>query len=150
MQSRTIKVVITSAVVIGGIGLLVMSSMADAEYFKEVDVVADSPAEWMNKNLRVHGTVAAGTINEVIEGQQSSRTFYLERNGKRILVRNSGPKPDTFRDLADVTAKGKLIEENGELIIEASELSAKCPSKYEEAAASGAKHPESIPRDGQY
>ena len=83
-------------------------------------------------DFKIHGFVEAGTIKEEIVGQKTKRTFILQYEGKRILVKNEGPKPDTFRDLAEVVAKGRLVQDNGEYVLEANELMAKCPSKYEE------------------
>jgi cytochrome c-type biogenesis protein CcmE len=94
--------------------------------------VVGEPLKWKNKALKIHGLVEAGSIKEEIIAQKTHRTFVLEFQGKRIKVRNEGPKPDTFRDLAEVVARGRLVEENGEYVFEASELIAKCPSKYEE------------------
>jgi cytochrome c-type biogenesis protein CcmE len=57
----------------------------------------------------------------------------LEYHGHEVLVRSEGPKPDTFRDRAEVVAKGTVVFENGAYVVEATELSAKCPSKYQGA-----------------
>lgn len=131
MHSRTIKILITIAVFAGGAGMLVYSSMADADFFKHVDEVVAEPDKWQDKNLKIHGFVEAGSIEESIVGQKTKREFVLEYQGKRIRVRNEGPKPDTFRDLAETVAKGRLVKDGDDYVFEASELIAKCPSKYE-------------------
>jgi cytochrome c-type biogenesis protein CcmE len=46
-------------------------------------------------------------------------------------VHHTGPKPDTFKDQSEVVATGVLSRQGTELVVDASELSAKCPSKYE-------------------
>lgn len=130
MVSAT-KVLLSVAVVGGGGGILVYSSMAEADYYKHVDEVTLAPDRWVDKNLKVHGFVEAGSIEEQIVGQATVRTFVLEYKGERIHVRHKGPKPDTFRDLSEVVAQGKLVRENGAVMLDASELMAKCPSKYE-------------------
>jgi len=132
MHSRTIKILITVAVFVGGAGMLIYSSMAEAEFFKHVNEVVDDPARWDDKTLRIHGFVEAGSIEEQIVGQVTKREFVLEYQSKRIRVRNEGPKPDTFRDLAEVVAKGRLVKDGDDYVLEATELTAKCPSKYEE------------------
>ena len=83
-------------------------------------------------SMRVHGFVEAGSIDEKIVDQKSVRVFFLESEGARLRVHHEGPKPDTFRDLAEVVAKGKLVKENDGYVFYATELMAKCPSKYEE------------------
>ena len=132
-MDRTTKIFLTAAVILGGAGFLLYSSLAETTaYYKHVEEVMAAPDKWVDKNLQVHGFVEAGSIQEEIVGQATKRTFVLESKGMRILVRNEGPKPDTFKDLAEVVAKGKLVAENGEYILHADELMAKCPSKYEE------------------
>ncbi len=132
MQTRTIKILLTIAVFAGGIGMLIYSSMAEAEFYKHVHEVTAQPERFSGKALKVHGFVEPGSIEEKIVDQKTLRTFVLEYQGQRIRVRNEGPKPDTFKDLAEVVARGKLVQENGEYVVEATELMAKCPSKYEE------------------
>ncbi|HWM86892.1 MAG TPA: cytochrome c maturation protein CcmE [Kofleriaceae bacterium] len=128
----TTKVLLSVAVVGGGAGMLIYSSLAEAEYYKHVDEVTLEPQRYVDKSLKVHGFVEPGSIDEQIVGQSTVRTFTLEFKGERIRVRHKGPKPDTFRDLAEVVAQGKLLAEADGPVLEASELMAKCPSKYEE------------------
>ena len=132
MNSLLVKIVVSVALVGGGGGLLVYSSLKDAEYYKHVNEVLDEPERWEGRTLKVHGLVEPGSIQERIEGQSTKRVFVLEYEGQRIRVRNEGPKPDTFKDLSEVVAKGKIVKEGDEYLLEATELSAKCPSKYEE------------------
>ena len=127
------KVLLSVAVVGGGGGMLIYSSMAEAEYYKHVDEVTIEPDRWEDKSLKVHGFVEAGSIDEQIVDQATVRTFVLEYQGERIRVHHKGPKPDTFRDTSEVVAQGRLVkEESGEYVLHATELMAKCPSKYEE------------------
>lgn len=127
-----LKIIATLAIVGGAGGLIVYESINDAEYFKYAHEVIDAPAEWEGKVLRIHGYVEPGTIDEQIVGQTTQRKFYLESEGRRILVRNEGPKPDTFRDEAEVVAHGRLVLENGDYAFAATKLEAKCPSKYDD------------------
>ena len=133
MNKRTIQILATIALVAGALVFLVRSSLSEVEYYKHVDELLEDPGKWESRTLRVHGFVQAGSLDEAIEGQTTKRTFVLEYNGQEVKVRNIGPKPDNFRDLAEVVAKGTLKKEGGEYVLDASELSAKCPSKYEGA-----------------
>lgn len=130
MVSAT-KVLLSVAVIAGGGGMLIYSSMAEADYYKHVDEVTAEPDHWVDKHLKIHGFVEPGSIDEKIVGESTVRTFVLEYKGERIHVTHKGPKPDTFRDLAEVVAKGKLVQTEDGPVLEASELMAKCPSKYE-------------------
>jgi cytochrome c-type biogenesis protein CcmE len=127
------KILLSVAVLVIGGGLLIRSSIAEADYYKHVDELNADLDRFSGKRLKVHGFVEAGSIEEKIVGNETTRSFVLEYKGERIRVRHKGPKPDTFRDLAEVVAQGKLVEQkDGEMIVEASELMAKCPSKYEQ------------------
>lgn len=138
-MSKATKILLTVVVVLGGGGLLVYSSKAEAEYYKHVHEVVAEPDRWQDKSLKIHGFVEAGSIREEIVEHATVRTFVLEYQGERIMVRHQGPKPDTFRDLSEVVAQGKLVVEDGEYVLRADKLMAKCPSKYEENQRVGAK-----------
>jgi cytochrome c-type biogenesis protein CcmE len=113
--------------------LLFYSAGGHTSHYKMVDEVMVSYGQWLDRPLRVHGWVEIGSIDERIVDQQSVRTFVLEEKGKRLTVRSTGPKPDAFRDGAEVVAEGKLVLEQGAPVFVAEALSAKCPSKYEGA-----------------
>jgi cytochrome c-type biogenesis protein CcmE len=131
--NRVAKIGLSAAVLVLAGGLLVRSSIAEADYYKHVDELNAEPERYKAKRLKVHGFVEAGSIDEKIVGNETIRTFVLEYQGERIRVRHKGPKPDTFKDLSEVVAQGRLVEQpDGELIVEATELMAKCPSKYEQ------------------
>ena len=132
-SSRLVKVLITLSVLLVGGGILVYSSLGHAEYYKMVDELMANPDKWVGKDLRVHGWVKPGSISEEIVDQNTVRQFYLEHKGQMLLVTNSGPKPDTFRDLSEVVAEGRLVNHDGTYVLEADNLMAKCPSKYEGA-----------------
>lgn len=134
MQSRLIKLILSLVIVAGGTGFLIYSSMGHAEYYKMVEEVMVKPQDWVGKSLRVHGYVEAGSIKESIVAQKTVRTFILESKGQRLLVKHEGPKPDTFKDLSEVVANGTIVQEDGQYVLKATELMAKCPSKYEGAA----------------
>ena len=131
-MNRTLKIILSIAILGGAGGLLIATSIGDAEYYKHVHQVLDEPERFENTMLKVHGFVEAGSIKEEIRNQTTERTFVLQYEGQRIAVSHSGPKPDTFRDLSEVVARGKLVLVDGEYKLEAVELMAKCPSKYEE------------------
>jgi cytochrome c-type biogenesis protein CcmE len=131
------KILLSVAVIGGGIGMLIYSSMAEADYYKHVHEVSAEPERWSDKGLKLHGFVEAGSVDERIIEDATVRTFILEYQGERMRVRHKGPKPDTFRELSEVVAQGRLVKQAsgeyaGEYLLEASELMAKCPSKYEE------------------
>ncbi|HTR53779.1 MAG TPA: cytochrome c maturation protein CcmE [Kofleriaceae bacterium] len=163
MTSATIgKIVLTCAVVLGGAGFLVYSAFGSTEKYRMVhDLVHDGFDKWKDTDLKVHGYVQAGSIIEAIEGQDTDRTFILERNGVRIRVFSKGPKPDTFKDRAEVIATGRLVpgadlqaradaickalknptgcpiraDAEQKMVLDSTDMTAKCPSKYDGAPA---------------
>ena len=140
------KIVLTAAVAVGGIAFVLKSSASAERYFHVEELMAKELPEWTGKELKVHGVVEAGTIVEKIANQETQRTFVLQSKGKKIRVFSSGPKPDTFKDESEVVATGHLIpaadlrplaqqlgvaiESDMPYVVQASELMAKCPSKY--------------------
>lgn len=139
MNGKNGKIIATIAVAFAVVGFVVYSSMASAKPDTEVDIVVATPDKFAAKTIRIHGFVEPGSISEKIENQKTRRTFTLERNGKRIAVTHEGPKPDTFRDYAEVNATGKLVKTGDEYVFHAKEVSAKCPSKYEGPPGTGDK-----------
>jgi cytochrome c-type biogenesis protein CcmE len=135
MSSSTLaKVALTAAVGISAVGFFFYSSKGHTSRYKMVDQVMVAPGQWMNKPMQIHGWVEPGSIQEDIVAQETVRTFVLEHNGQRIMVRNKGPKPDSFRDRSEVVAEGKIVDENGQPVMIATGLMAKCPSKYQGAS----------------
>jgi cytochrome c-type biogenesis protein CcmE len=151
MQNSTIgKIVLTAVVAVAGVGFFVKSTLDHREdYFKVEKLMAEDLGDWTGKEIRVHGFVRAGSIKEDVVNQQTVRTFILQSEGKTIRVFSKGPKPDTFKDQSEVVATGRLvpaaerraaaaelkinIESDAAYVVDATDLQAKCPSKYEGA-----------------
>jgi cytochrome c-type biogenesis protein CcmE len=127
---RAARVLLSLAIAGGAVALLVYSSLAEADYFKHVHEVTLDPDRWVDRRLRVHGEVEPGSIDERIVGQSTVRDFVLRYEGQRLRVHHQGTRPDTFRDLAEVVATGTLVAGAGGLQLRATEITAKCPSRY--------------------
>jgi cytochrome c-type biogenesis protein CcmE len=141
---RELALLAALLVIAGAILTLVMTNLNDAAiYSKTVDQVVGQEASLGGRNLRVQGTLVKGTLAR--RDSPCEYRFRLKKNGKEIDVRY--PQcvvPDTFRDVpnvdVDVTATGKLASDGH---FQASEIMAKCPSKYDmkQRAAAGEKMP---------
>jgi cytochrome c-type biogenesis protein CcmE len=131
---------------LGGLGPpLALYKMVD-DLLKDADL-----SRYKDKELKIHGWVAPGSIREAVLDQQTQRTFVLQKSGKKIRVFSSGPKPDTFKDQAEIVASGRLApaaakgelakalgiapDADGDYVLVAEQLDAKCPSKYDGAGA---------------
>ncbi len=151
MQNSTVlKIVLTAAVAIGGVVFFVKAGMGSTQTYMMVDeLLAGDLSRLEGKELKVHGWVVAGTIQEKVVNQQTIRTFVLHKSGKKIRVFSKGPKPDTFKDQSEVVATGRLVasaqakematqlgaplETDLAYVVDATDLQAKCPSKYDGA-----------------
>lgn len=163
MKNGTIaKLALTVAVVAGGAGFLVYSSTSHAQHYEMVDnLLAKGLDQFKDKQLKVHGIVETGTIATATVNQETRRSFVLQKNGKKIRVFVTGPVPDTFKDASEVVATGRLVpasdmqtvadeicakaqerdradcpirtDAEQAMVVEATELMAKCPSKYKGA-----------------
>lgn len=151
-HSTIIKLALTVAVVAGGVFFFARSTQGSTQHYKMVDeLMATDLSSWKDKEIKVHGWVVAGTIKERVVNQETMRTFVMHNDGKKIRVFSKGPKPDTFKDQSEVVATGRIvtahqmddmakgldmrIEDDMPYVVEATELMAKCPSKYEGANA---------------
>jgi cytochrome c-type biogenesis protein CcmE len=76
---------------------------------------------------RVNGRVVPGSI----ERAGLTTTFVLSDGNTEIMVTTDRPVPDTFKERADVVARGTW---DGR-VLTASEVLAKCPSKFETSAS---------------
>lgn len=136
MANKLVSGLVTLAVVGGGIGYLFYSSQSEAfEYYKHVDEVQREITELRGRRLQLHGYVQPGSILRKLDRdhQQMEYKFTVVNCDATMNVRYLGLVPDTFKEKAEVVIKGKI--ESDDLFV-ASEISAKCPSKYESKADS--------------
>jgi cytochrome c-type biogenesis protein CcmE len=138
-----------TALALTGLGFLVKSSIDSGQHMDNVDdlTAAGHFDQWSGRELKVAGWVQAGTIVEKVVGQETYRTFVARgMTGRTMRVFASGPKPDTFADNSEVVATGFIVPaaqlrlqaqrlsvpvDAAGYVVDASDLSAKCPSKYE-------------------
>lgn len=115
-------------VLAGALAYLVTSDTGEGvlEYMYVDQMMADV-SKYENRTLKVHGLVAPGSIQRK-KGSMSDLKFVVEYNGQRLPVHYSNIPPDTFQEEGEVVLTGRLVDG----VFESDEMSAKCPSKYEE------------------
>lgn len=141
---RNIGLLVGLLVMGGGILTLVLGSADKAAiYSVPTDELVAQRAEYASRTVRVEGMLVKGSLMH--RAEPCEYRFSIEKNGARLPVRYAHcVVPDTFRDVPDmdveVTAEGKLTSEGH---FEATQIMAKCPSKYEmrQRAASGESAP---------
>jgi cytochrome c-type biogenesis protein CcmE len=127
---KIVSGLVTLALLVGGVAYLFASSAGEAfEYYKHVDELMAQPAQWEHKHVQVHGFVVPGSIMKRFdkEHQTIEYKFRAVNCGSELEIRYAGTVPDTFKDRAEIVAKGTLSDGK----FEAREISAKCPSKYQ-------------------
>lgn len=141
---RNLGLLLGLLVVGAGILTLVLSSANQAAiYSLPTDQLVAHKDEYAGRNVRVEGMLVKGSLKQ--RAEPCEYRFFIEKGGARLPVRFAQcVVPDTFRDVPEmdvqVTAEGKLSPEGH---FEATQIMAKCPSKYEmqERAAKGEKAP---------
>jgi cytochrome c-type biogenesis protein CcmE len=138
----------------------VFNGMEDATYAKTVGEVLSAKTELESRKLRVQGILVHGTLqkrDDPCEFRFKMRTLGQADSAPLDVRYQSCIIPDTFRDVkgmdVEVTAEGKLAA--GGVHLEATQIFAKCPSKYEmqqrqaagEAAPHGSGKPQLTPMD---
>jgi cytochrome c-type biogenesis protein CcmE len=126
---------------------LVLVGMQDKGiYSKPVDELVAQKAKFVGKSVRAEGNLVHGTLAK--RDEPCEYRFKIEKNGVELPVRFAKcVVPDTFRDIQGmdvaVTVEGELRADNS---LEASQVLAKCPSKYEmkQKAANGEKAPHAM------
>lgn len=132
MSSKTIKILATVVVLVVALGSLMYTSLAEGtEYYKHVDEVMTDPQAWHGKRLQLHGFVVEKSIMR--KPGTLEYIFKIENKGQVVHARYTGIVPDTFKDNSEVVVKGRLGPEG--FAVEPGGVMAKCPSKYEAAAA---------------
>jgi len=132
MSQKAAKIGATTLVLLTAFGVLLYSTLGESmQYYKYVDEVVAEPAAWQGRPLQVHGYVVKGSIGRKRDALEYQ--FDLQRNGKTIRAYYTGIVPDTFKDESEVVLTGQLTP-NGFM---ATDMTAKCPSKYNEAPTVG-------------
>ena len=128
MSHKAAKIGATTLVLATVFGVLLYTTLGESmQYYKYVDEVVGSQQEWTGKKLQVHGYVVPGSIGR--KRDRLEYQFEIQRNGKTLKAYYSGVVPDTFKDDSEVVLTGQLVD-HGFL---ATDMTAKCPSKYEES-----------------
>ncbi len=157
-SKRNLGLLITLLVMGGAIVSFVLGQESDElVYSKQVEDVVGAEEQLGERNLRVQGVLVHGTL--VKRDEPCEYRFKLRSKDQptkpALEVRYAACiVPDTFRDVkgmdVEVTAEGKLAAAgDAPKYLEAKQIFAKCPSKYEmqqrQAAGEQAPHGEVAP-----
>jgi cytochrome c-type biogenesis protein CcmE len=126
MNKASLRIGIAIFVVLGTILYLAFSAaQANKSYYVTITELQGMGSKAYTRHLRVAGNVAPGTI----ERSGTHAHFTLMEQGKLLPVEYQGsePPPDTFKDDSQALAIGTYGRDG---VFHATELQAKCASKY--------------------
>jgi cytochrome c-type biogenesis protein CcmE len=140
MSNKAAKIGLSSLVLATAFGVLLYSSLGESlQYYKYVDEVMVEPTAWHGKNLQVHGMVVPDSIGR--KDNTLEWRFDIQRNGKVLTAYYNGIVPDTFKADSEVVLTGTMDAKG----FHATEMTAKCPSKYDAAPAGPAEQGTATP-----
>ncbi len=127
---RNVGLLVGLLVMGGALVALVFSFQEAAVYAKTVDQLMAEQGRLAGRPVRVEGDLVKGTL--VHQDSPCEYRFRMVSKGIEVPVRYAQcVVPDTFRDVPDmdvkVTVEGKLTGQQ----FEATQVMAKCPSKYD-------------------
>ena len=129
------------ALLLGWYGMGQLNEGISFEYFQNLNEFSSNAPEMVGRTARVHGYVAAESIERDLQGQQVR--FSVQNDpphakgpvGETLtVVYGSLETPDLFKDGAEVVVEGQLVMAGGRPVFEATNVMAKCPSKFKAKA----------------
>ena len=131
-QKSPIKFIVATVIIVATIAYLSFTGGRDNKsYYVTIGELQGMGNKAYTRHLRVAGNVAPGSIHRV----GTNATFDLLEQGRKLSVvyQGSEPPPDTFKDDAQALAVGTYSRDG---VFHATQLQAKCASKYAPARAS--------------
>jgi|SRR5215471_13635385 len=131
-QSKVLKFGGGTAVILIGLAFAAWTGVNEGKsYYYTIQQLHGMKESMYSQHIRVGGTVEPGSIHPVGTGVD----FVLvevdpqtkERQALRVSYRGTEPPPDTFKDESQALALGTMGRDG---VFHASELQAKCASKY--------------------
>jgi cytochrome c-type biogenesis protein CcmE len=124
------KILVAVVIILATVSWLAYTGVRDTKsYYVTISELNAMGNKAYTRNLRVAGNVAPGSIQRV----GMDVRFTLAEQGKTLKVNYQGsePPPDTFKDDAQALAVGTYGRDG---VFHATQLQAKCASKYAPAA----------------
>jgi len=140
LTPQQLRITIASVVILGTIGYLAIQGAANNKsYYVTIPEMNGMGDKAYKSNLRVEGFVkpetiqASGTHVQFVLTEFESHNAKATANPRTVTVKYDGsePPPDTFKDDAQALAIGTYGRDG---VFHATQLQAKCASKYAPAA----------------
>ncbi len=140
-KKKPAKIVVATVIILATVAYLAYTGgNANKSYYVTIGELQGMGNKAYVRHLRVAGNVAPGSIHRV----GTNASFDLLEQGRKLSVvyQGSEPPPDTFKDDAQALAVGTYSHDG---VFHATELQAKCASKYAVAPASPTNTATAIP-----
>lgn len=135
-----LKFAIVGTAILGAIAFLMFNGINSAMiYYYTVPEVYAKGLDLSDRGIRVAGYVLPGSIKKDSSKSRVEFVVFEKDTDNQLPVVYEGLVPDTFKDHAEVVVTGKFSP--SENVFHASEVLAKCPSKYQRQ---GGDHPEGV------
>lgn len=131
-RAQTVRIASAVAIMLAVVAWLTVTAVqANKSYYVTIHELDAMGGKAYTRHLRVAGNVEPGSIDHHGVGE----SFVLVENGLKLHVNYNGidPPPDTFKDNAQALAIGMYGRDG---VFHATELQAKCASKYAPAKRS--------------
>ena len=126
-MKKKISYLIGFCLIAGSIAFILLTSFRSSlQYYLTVSELKAAEKNYVERTLKVAGR-AASIVREN-QGTKSLYRFQVNEGGKSIPVSYRGIVPDTFKEGSEVVVTGRLMPDGS---LEATEILAKCASKYE-------------------
>ena len=129
------------ALLLGWYGTTQLDEGLSFQYFQNLEEFHASGSQMVGRAARVHGYVATESIERDLAGKRVR--FAVQNDPPHaggpigetlIVIYDSLETPDLFKDGAEVVVEGQLVMARGTTIFAATNVMAKCPSKFEAKA----------------
>ena len=123
-----IKIIAAAVVILATVGWLAYTGGTDkskVEYYVTINELNGMGSKAYSRHLRVAGNVKPGRIQQA--GTNAQFVLLEQGHELRVSYHGSEPPPDTFKDNAQALAIGTYGRDG---VFHATQLQAKCASKY--------------------
>jgi cytochrome c-type biogenesis protein CcmE len=125
-QKSPLKFILACAVILASVAWLAVSAAHDSkQYYVTISELQGMGNKAYKMNLRVAGNVEPGSI--IRSGPNANFTLLEQGKTLRVDYEGAEPPPDTFKDDAQALAIGTFGRDG---VFHATQLQAKCASKY--------------------
>jgi len=141
MQKSPVKIIVASVIILGSVlWLAITGTAANKSYYVTITELQGMGGKAYTRHLRVAGNVAPGSIHRT--GADADFTLLEQGKVLKVVYKGSEPPPDTFKDDAQALAIGTYGRDG---VFHATQLQAKCASKYAPAPGSRPGQPAPAP-----